>query len=376
MSSTVRRVLIVGGGPAGMTAAIALAGRGIGCEVVEREVDWRPAGIGIGLQSPPMRALRELGLLPKILERSWHHSVIDMMRPDGVKVAEMPQMNVLGPEDPPFVTMSRITLHEVLAERLDLLGVPVRLGTTVSALEETDDSIDVSFSDGSTEAYDLVVGADGVHSATRRMLLPAAPEPQYAGQVIWRLDVRKPGELERYTMMLGRETRLGLVPIAPERAYVWMLDSSAGPGRPPAEGLLEMLHARLSVYGFVAPEIAAQITEPSQIDFRALYVLLLQPPWGAGRTVLIGDAAHTTTPQMAWGVGLAIEDALVLADLIDGGVDARDLPARLTERRVERCRLVVEGSLQLSHWEQGIDAAAADPAGLIRDTFAELARPI
>jgi 2-polyprenyl-6-methoxyphenol hydroxylase-like FAD-dependent oxidoreductase len=323
-----------------------------------------------------MRALRELGLLPKIVERSWHHSVIDMMRPDGVKVAEMPQMNVLGPEGPPFVTMSRMTLHEVLQERLDSLAVPIRLGTTVSALAETGASIDVTFGDGSTDSYDLVVGADGVHSAMRRVLLPAAPEPQYAGQVIWRLDVRKPGELERYTMMLGRETRLGLVPIAPERAYVWMLDSSAGPGRPSAEELLEMLHARLSVYGFVAPEVAAQITEPSQIDFRALHWLLLPPPWGAGRTVLIGDAAHTTTPQMAWGVGLAIEDALVLADLIDGGVEARDLAARLTERRFERCRLVVDGSLQLSRWEQGIDANGADPAGLIRDTFAELARSI
>ena len=110
----VNRVLIVGGGPAGMTAAIALARRGIGCEIVEREVDWRPAGIGIGLQSPPMRALRELEVLAPIVDRSWHHAVIDMMRPDGVKVAEMPQVNVLGPDDPPFVTMSRMTLHEVL----------------------------------------------------------------------------------------------------------------------------------------------------------------------------------------------------------------------------------------------------------------------
>jgi 2-polyprenyl-6-methoxyphenol hydroxylase-like FAD-dependent oxidoreductase len=376
MGSKVRRVLIVGGGPAGMTAAIALAERGIGCEIVEREVDWRPAGIGIGLQSPPMRALRELGLLPKILERSWHHAVIDMVRPDGVKVAEMPQMNVLGPENPPFVTMSRMTLHEVLEGRLNSLGVPARLGTTVLAVDAGGESIGVAFDDGSTDSYDLVIGADGVHSAMRRMLLPATSRPQYAGQVIWRLDVRKPDELERYTMMVGRETRLGLVPIAPGRAYVWMLDSSAGPERPPAEALLEMLHARLAGYRFVVPEIAAQITEPSQIDFRALYWLLVQPPWGAGRAVLIGDAAHTTTPQMAWGVGLAIEDALVLADLIDSGVQPGELAARLSQRRFERCRLVVEGSLQLSQWERGLDSTGADPAGLIRDTFAELARPI
>jgi len=369
---SVNRVLIVGGGPAGMTAAIALARRGVRSEIVEREVDWRPAGIGIGLQSPPMRALRELDLLSPLQQRSWHHPVIDMMRADGMKVAEMPQMNVLGPEDPPFVTMSRMVLHEVLEERLRSSGVPVRLGVTVSSVDDGD----VTFTDGTWGSYDVVVGADGVHSAMRPMLLPDAPEPAYAGQVIWRLDVRKPDELERYTMMLGRETRLGLVPIAPGRAYVWMLDSSAGPERPPAEQLLETLQERLSAFGFVVPEIAAQITSPDQIDFRALYWLLVSPPWGAGRAVLIGDAAHTTTPHMAWGVGLAIEDALVLADLVGDGVDAGELAGRLSERRFERCRLVVDGSLQLSRWEREPDTPGADPGRLIGETFKALAGPI
>jgi hypothetical protein len=121
-------------------------------------------------------------------------------------------------------------------------------------------------------------GGDGVDSATRRMLLPDAPEPESAGQAIWRLE--NPDALERYTMMLGRSTRLGLVPIAPGRAYVWMLDSSTGPERPPADRLLDMLQERLAGFGFVVPEIAAQITAPSQIDFRALYWLLVPPPWG------------------------------------------------------------------------------------------------
>jgi 2-polyprenyl-6-methoxyphenol hydroxylase-like FAD-dependent oxidoreductase len=368
----VNRVLIVGGGPAGMTAAIALARRGIGCEIVEREVDWRPAGIGIGLQSPPMRALRELEVLAPIVDRSWHHAVIDMMRPDGVKVAETPQVNVLGPDDPPFVTMSRMTLHEVLEDRLRAFDVPVRLGVSVSELTDGE----VIFTDGTTGGYDLVIGADGVHSEMRRMLLPDAPEPEYAGQVIWRLDVRKPDALERYTMMLGRSTRLGLVPIAPGRAYVWMLDSSTGPERPPADRLLDMLQERLAGFGFVVPEIAAQITAPSQIDVRALYWLLVPPPWGADRAVLIGDAAHTTTPQMAWGVGLAIEDALVLAELVSSGLDARKIAGRFSERRFERCRLVVDGSLQLSRWEREPDTPGADPGGLIRETFKALAAPI
>jgi 2-polyprenyl-6-methoxyphenol hydroxylase-like FAD-dependent oxidoreductase len=132
----------------------------------------------------------------------------------------------------------------------------------------------------------------------------------------------------------------------------------------------------LSKFAFVVPEIAAQITSPAQIDFRALYWLLVPPPWGAGRAVLIGDAAHTTTPHMAWGVGLAIEDALVLGELVASGVDARELPAQLSERRFERCRLVVDGSLQLSRWERDPDTPGADPGRLIAETFKALAAPI
>jgi 2-polyprenyl-6-methoxyphenol hydroxylase-like FAD-dependent oxidoreductase len=372
----ISRALIVGGGPAGMTAAIALGQRGIDSEVVELASDWRPAGIGIGLHSPPMRALRDLGVLEPLVDRSEHHAVIDMMRPGGEKVGEMPQVSVIGPEHPPFITMSRMTLHEVLEARMREFGVSVRLGLTVRELEHEDGQATVTLTDGSVRRYDLVVGSDGLHSVMRPMVLPSAPPPRYAGQVIWRLDVRRPAALERYTIMVGRATRVGLVPIAADRAYVWMLDSTAGPERPPASELLRMLHERLSAFSFVVPEVAAQITDPSQIDFRALHWLLVEPPWGSGHAVLIGDAVHATTPHMAWGVGLAIEDAVVLAELAADGAAGPELTRRLSERRFERCRLVVDGSLQLSRWEREPDSPDADPAGLLRDAFSALAAPI
>ncbi|MBV8217341.1 MAG: FAD-dependent monooxygenase [Solirubrobacterales bacterium] len=106
-----------------------------------------------------------------------------------------------------------------------------------------------------------------------------------------------------------------------------------------------MLQERLAAFGFVVPEIAAQITEPSQIDFRALYWLLVPPPRGAGRAVLIGDAAHTTTPHMAWGLGLAIEDGLVLAHLVAEGVTARGgrPPSSRDTPRFPRCEAAPRG---------------------------------
>ena len=92
--------------------------------------------------------------------------------------------------------------------------------------------------------------------------------------------------------------------------------------------------------------------------------------------MLIGDAAHTTTPHMAWGVGLAIEDALVLADLVAKGISPPEIAARLSERRFERCRLVVDGSLQLSRWECEPDTPGADPGRLMGETFKALAAPV
>jgi 2-polyprenyl-6-methoxyphenol hydroxylase-like FAD-dependent oxidoreductase len=374
--SALRRVLIVGGGPGGMTASIALAARGIECEIAEIEGAWAPAGIGIGLQSAPLRALKALDLFEPLVQAGRPQTQIDMLLADGTQIGVMPQVNVNGPDDPPFITMSRRALHEVLERRLRELGVEVRLGLSVDELRDEPDGVRARLTDGSEASYDLVIGADGMHSKVRGMALPGAPEPRYAGQVIWRIGVRRPKLLERYTMMIGGPTRIGLVPIGDDQLYMWMLDGTLPPERPPRERLLELFRERMAGYGGFAPEVAGQISEPEQVDFRALHWLLVEPPWGAGRVLLLGDAAHTTTPHLAFGVGLAIEDVVVLAQLVDQGCAPTELAARLAQRRFERCRLVVEDSLQLSRWEQAPDTPGADAPGLIRHTMAALAQPI
>jgi 2-polyprenyl-6-methoxyphenol hydroxylase-like FAD-dependent oxidoreductase len=359
-----------------MTASIALARRGVQCEIVEIDTDWRPAGIGIGLQSAPLRALKSLDLLAPLVEVGRPHDGIDMLRADGTQIGVMPQVNVNEPDDPPFITMSRMALHQVLEARLRELGVAVRLGVTVESFQEEDGGVRARLTDGSEGVYDFVVGADGMHSQTRDMVLPDAPQPEYAGQVIWRIGVARPEALERYTMMIAGPTRIGLVPIGDDLLYMWMLDNTLPPERPPREELLRLFGERMEAYAGFAPDVAREITEPEQIDFRALHWVLVPPPWHAGRVLLLGDAAHTTTPHLAFGVGLAIEDAVVLAELVGGGSQGPDLGARLAERRFERCRLVVENSLQLSRWERAPDTPGADPGALIGATLGALSAPI
>jgi 2-polyprenyl-6-methoxyphenol hydroxylase-like FAD-dependent oxidoreductase len=359
-----------------MTASIALARRGVQCEIVERNTDWRPAGVGIGLQSAPLRALKALDLFDPVVAASYPHPALEMLRADGERIAEMPQVNVNEPGDPPFVAMSRMALHEVLERRLRELGVGVRLGMSVDSFAAEAEGLRVRLTDRSEDVYDLVVGADGMRSETRGMILPHAPQPEYAGQVIWRIGVRRPPELERYTIMIAGPTRIGLVPIADDRLYMWMLDNTLPPERPAREQMVELFRERMAAYAGFAPEVAAQISEPDQIDFRALHWVLVRPPWHVGRVLLIGDAAHATTPHLAFGVGLAIEDAVVLGELAGEGYEAAELGERLALRRFDRCRAVVENSLQLSRWEQVPDTPGADPGGLIGATMRELAGPI
>ncbi len=92
--------------------------------------------------------------------------------------------------------------------------------------------------------------------------------------------------------------------------------------------------------------------------------------------LIIGGAAHTTTPHLAFGVGLAIEDAVVLSELVAAGLDAETVGLRLAERRFERCRLVVENSVQLGAWEQAPGTPGADPVGLTGASLRALAGPI
>jgi 2-polyprenyl-6-methoxyphenol hydroxylase-like FAD-dependent oxidoreductase len=369
-------VLIVGGGPAGMVAAIALGRAGASCEIVEIDADWSPAGVGIGLQSPPLRALKTLDLFDELVAVGWPCDEIEMIAASGEPIALLPQMNVNGPDDPPFIAMSRTALHEVLARRLNEIGTTVRLGVTFEQMVQARDGVHVEFTDGSAATYDLVIGADGLHSEVRSRILPHAPLPQYSGQVIWRIAARRPRSLERYTMMVGARTRLGLVPLSRDTSYLWMLESTATPQRPPGDELLGAFQERLACYGGVVGEIAEQITTPEQIDFRALQWLLAEPPWHADRVLIIGDAAHTTTPHLAFGVGLAIEDAVILGELVAEGLSADALGVRLAQRRYERCRLVVMNSVQLGAWEQTPATPGADPPRLMGESFTALAGPI
>ena len=184
------------------------------------------------------------------------------------------------------------------------------------------DRVEAELSDGTTERFDLVVGADGLHSAVREQCFPDAPGPRKARQVIWRGSAPRPPEADRYLLHdLGPGGRAAIVPMADDEAYVWMLHRDDGAARPPVEERLNRFRERLAPFGGVMPAVAAALRP--EVDHRSLKALLVPAPWYRGRILLIGDAAHATTPQIAYGAGMAIEDSVVLAEELRRSDDGR-----------------------------------------------------
>src|SRR5215203_532137 len=369
------RALIIGGGPAGTTAAIALGRAGIQTLVVEREDRARPVGVGLALQNSPLRALHQLGLLEAVVDRSFHHEAVNICAPDGTVVHRV-VTEPLMPGTPSFVALPRGTLAEILDEAVAATpGAEIRYGTTFTALRDQGDSVEADLSDGTTERFDLVIGADGLHSAVRQQFFPDAPEPRRARQVIWRGSAPRPPEADRYFLHdLGPGGRAAVVPIADDEVYVWMLHRDDGAPRPPAEERLELFRQRLAPFGGVVPAVAA-VLRPD-VDHRSLQALLVPAPWYRGRVVLIGDAAHATTPHIAYGAGIAIEDSVVLAEELSRNDSVEAALEAFMGRRFDRCRLVVETSWQLSEWEVEPPEDRSQHQQLVGRALAALAQPL
>jgi 2-polyprenyl-6-methoxyphenol hydroxylase-like FAD-dependent oxidoreductase len=369
-------VLIVGGGPAGLTAAIALAAKGIRAEIVEREAQWAPVGVGLLLQSPPLRALKTIGLLDACRAAGFVHESVSMCDSEGHVLQKVVPPNVNAPGDPPAVGMSRAALHDVLLGALEPTGVPVRLGTTVTAIEPAGERVEVAFSDGTSAGFDLVIGADGLHSTVRGLVFEDVPAPRDTGQIIWRAPAPRPAALDRYLMLHKPREKVGLVATSDDSIYVFMLEATDDYTRPPRDQWASMFAQRLRGYGSFAPELADAITDSQTVDYRGLQALLVPAPWHRGRVLLIGDAAHTTTPHLAFGIGMAIEDAIVLAELAAADLGIDELMGRFMERRYERCKLVVDNSMQIGAWEINPDTPGADPGRLTAASYAVLVQPI
>ena len=376
MTSAAQRILIIGGGFSGMSAAVELRKQGADVDLVEIDPGWRSYGAGISLGGATLRAFRRLGILDAFLAQGSATDGVRLCAPHGPQVAELPTPRIAGADVPGGGAIMRPVLARILAEATRASGANIRLGCTFTAIEQDADGVEVSFTDGQRHRYDLVIGADGLYSKVREAVFPDAPKPRYSGQAVWRAVLQRPPEIETVTMWMGPKVKPGVNPVSKTEMYLFVTEPR--PSNEHVDPSTFAEHQRGLLEDFPAPTLRAlreQIGPDSQIVFRPLEGLLMPRPWSQGRVVMIGDTVHATTPHLASGACIGIEDALVLADELTNHARLSDALAAYEERRWERCRMVVQNSARLGE----IEIAGGDKeehGRIMRESLMALAQPI
>jgi FAD-dependent urate hydroxylase len=359
--ANIERVIVIGGGIAGLSATLALRRAGVDATLYERDAELSEVGTGVQLWLNGVRALQELGVRERIERagapvqnqsmRSWRRGTLfdfplgDMAREHG---------------HPRPLIVRRPPIIEELAAALD--DGAVVLGAELVSIDEDDAGVTANFADGRSERGAVLIGADGIRSTVRGILFPEV-SPRYAGYQYLRAMTQRQeshhpeGETQ---ITFGRGDRFGFGDIGGGQIYWYAIIVTPEGSGDDERGRKGELVDR---YREFPDKILATIeaTPDESIGRTDIYDLKPMPSWGRGRVMLIGDAAHATTPNLGRGASEGIEDAVVLAralgaaDLADGSSVTASL------RSFEEQRRPATAKIQSTAWRIGKAASWSDP---------------
>ena len=314
------KIAIIGGGIGGLTAALALSQNSHDITVFERSAGIREIGAGVQISPNAGRLLHSLGLGAAYSEVSVnpHRVVLRRWEDDSIIRATDLDESFLSQHQVPLANVARNELVEIIGDAVAArTNVTMKFSTHVVAVEPGDSSSVVLFSDGSSQSFDIVIGADGIHSVVRPCV-GGIDKPRFSGSAAYRalvprsavedlpIDVTNRMGPDRHVVsyFIGRNrSHLNLVCISPEDS--WESESWT------EQGTMEDLYSRFEGW---SPDFLSLLGRVEEPVFRwALYDREPLEQWGLGTTTLLGDACHPMLPFMAQGSCQAIEDAIVLA---------------------------------------------------------------
>jgi len=314
------KIAIVGGGIGGLTAALALSQNAHDITVFERSAGIREIGAGVQISPNASRLLHSLGLGAAYSEISVNPQRVVLRRweDDSIIRATDLDESFLSQHQVPLANVARNELVEILGNAVAArANVTLKFSTHVVKVEPGDASSEVIFADDSSRSFDIVIGADGIHSVVRPCV-GGIDKPRFSGSAAYRalvprsavedlpIDVTNRMGPDRHVVsyFIGRNrSHLNLVCISPEDS--WETESWT------EQGTMEDLYSRFEGW---SPEFLSLLGRVEEPIFRwALYDREPLEQWGIGTTTLLGDACHPMLPFMAQGSCQAIEDAIVLA---------------------------------------------------------------
>jgi 2-polyprenyl-6-methoxyphenol hydroxylase-like FAD-dependent oxidoreductase len=316
-----QKIVIIGAGLAGLTAAVALARKGLQAEVYEQAPELKEVGAGVGLWGNAFRALEAIGLAGDVERLAGGFAGSGVKRPDGSWLLYEPCAVVRKRFGAGFAAVHRAELHRLLASQLD--PSTIHLGARCTGFRDTGDVVRARFEDGREVTADLLVGADGAHSVVRTMLLGPSPLRYRGYTTVGGLtpagSVPLPSDSSE---TWGHGIRFGLARTSGERV-VWYAVWKAPAGGHGEGGSADHL---LRLFGHWHEPIRAVIeaTPPHTTVRKDVYDRLPTRTWTRGRVALLGDAIHLMTPDLGQGACQAMVDAVTLADCLaePGGLQA------------------------------------------------------
>jgi 2-polyprenyl-6-methoxyphenol hydroxylase-like FAD-dependent oxidoreductase len=367
--SAVQRVAIAGGGVAAMATAIALAEAGVEVTVFEAKPEVGALGSGITLQGNALRVFDRLGVWEQVRDAGYGFDGLALRAPgpDAPVVARPPDHRVGGIDYPATLGMYRPDLARILVERAAGLGAQIRLGARVTGLDDRGGAVEVQVDGASAGTFDLLVGADGVNSAVRSLVgIDTAPEP--TGMGIWRAFVKRPAEVQHSELYYGGPMFIaGYTPTGADTMYAFLVEQAQDRFAVSDADAVEIMREATRAYGGPWNDVRADLSVASRVNYTWFTSHVVPAPWNRGRAVVIGDAAHSCPPTIAQGAAQALEDAVVLAELLTTrDVLDQDLWDAFHARRVERATAVVQASTQIGRWLAAGDHAADVPGTIAR----------
>jgi 2-polyprenyl-6-methoxyphenol hydroxylase-like FAD-dependent oxidoreductase len=382
MTERSRKALIIGAGIAGPVTAILLRKAGIEAQVFEA---WpQSTGTGVGLQIAPngMHVLAEAGLADEMTRRGSVAEAVEFYAQGGARLASI-NHNMMERFGRPAVNMSRAALNEAILAQAARERIEVAFDKRLVRIEDrADQPIVAHFANGSSAEGDFLIGADGVHSVVRSHVVPDGPAPFDMGLVgfggfVPRSVLEAAGIGPRLAMTFGRSGSFGYAYCSsnPRDGAMWW-------STPPSHGIDAATfraidqqalkrHVRNLHAGWHDP-IPRILDAIETIVVTATLDVATLPTWRRGRSVLIGDAAHASSPHAGQGASLALEDAMRLALLLRGGNELATMFADFERERRPRVERVVALARRNGNQKREFSAAGA----WIRDRMLKVLIPV
>jgi 2-polyprenyl-6-methoxyphenol hydroxylase-like FAD-dependent oxidoreductase len=370
MTHGIKRVCVVGAGLVGLACSLAASARGLRVDLLDEAE--APSALPAHVEVVPsmLRDLVALGVGDECVREGFAYGGIDMIDRQGQLLERLPTERLAGARYPAAIGIGHGTLHRVLERAAVARGVQVRRGERVVAVESQGKHASLRLASGESLPTDLVLLAVGASAPLRASVLAGAGSAGPVGQAWWYTLARRPVDLDRPCIAIGGEGRkVVIVPVRADMAGLALVEPAPTLAITAPDKVAAHVRKAIGAFAPRVRDLIRQLGDDLPFALRPARAGLLPPPWNRGRVIVVGECAHALPPHFGQAAAQAIEDAVVLGDLLDTAGDRTALGAMFSERRIPRVRLVHELTTKAAGWDLHPDGATN-----LRELMQSLAR--